>query len=218
MVVPSFRLSRVLTKAAELAAPGRTLGVGHYLRAVVSLSLDEEPMPVWDYPPQVSHNTFSAETLLWGLGHTAWTPVSDAPEVADIMKALDGREPVEDVQYLMTVENGRLVLRPTSILGEYAIGGTHGGRASGLGLLTHFEDQYAGVGPSELLELEELINNPLVREAELQRFFEDHPHFSRMWDYRDVFPHVFLTREEEGPLVPDFVLSTRRRTEPQWST
>ena len=205
-VVPGHRLSKVLTRAAELAAPGQTIGVGHYLRAVVSLSLDEEPMGAPGFPGQVMHNTFSVETLLWGLGYTAWTPVAAAPEVADLLSSLAAREPVEDVPYLMTLEEGRLVLRPTSVLGGYAIGGARDERASGLGVLTHFGDQYAAVRPSEILELEDLINDPRAKEAQLQRFFEDHPHFFRMFDHRDVFPHVYLTREEEGPLVPDFLL------------
>jgi hypothetical protein len=205
-VIPGFRLAQVMTKAADLAAPGKTIGVGHYLRAIIALSLDEEPEPAWGFPGQVVHNTFSLETLLWGLGYTAWTPVPDAPEVANLLTALEGREPTEDFQYLMTVENGRLVLRPTSALDSYTIVDNSGKHAGGLGLLTHFKDQYAGVRPVEILELEELINNPLVKEPELQRFFEDHPHFFRMWDFRDVYPHVYLTREEEGPLVPDFIL------------
>lgn len=60
--------------------------------------------------------------------------------------------------------------------------------------------------PSEILELEELVNDPRAREAQFQRFFEEHPHLFRVFDHRDVFPHVYLTREEEGPLIPDFLL------------
>lgn len=115
-VALGHRLAEVLTRAAGLAAPGRTIGVGHYLRAVVSLSLDEEPGEAYGFEGQVMHNTFSVETLLRGLGYTAWTPVSAAPEVAELLSSLDGREPVEDVSYPMTLEEGRLVLRPTSVL------------------------------------------------------------------------------------------------------
>jgi len=112
----------------------------------------------------------------------------------------------EDVQYLMTFESNRIVFRPTSVLDTYLMRNPLGVESTELALLTHFRDQYAGVRPSEILELEELINDPRAKEGDLQRFFENHPHFFRMWDYRDVYPHVYLTREDEGPLIPDFIL------------
>ena len=205
-VVPGTRLCRVLDKAVDLAGPNKTLGVGHFLRAIVALTLDEEPEPAYGFPGQVLHNTFSAETLLWGLGYTAWTPVAEAPEVHNILQALDGREPAEDLQYLMTYEDDRIVFRPSSVLDAYHVRSPTGITSMTLALLTHFQDQYAAVRPTEILELEDLINNPRIKEDELQRFFEAHPHFFRMWDYRDVYPHVYLTREDEGPLIPDFIL------------
>ena len=30
-----------------------------------------------------------------------------------------------------------------------------------------------------------------------------------MWDFREVFPQVYLTREDAGPLLPDFLLLDR---------
>src|SRR5712692_3090598 len=103
-VRPGPRLCRVLARAIELAAPGKTIGAGHFLKTVVSLTLDEAAEPAYGFPGQVLHNTFSAETLLWGLGYTAWTPVEQAPGVRDILAALDGRSPIDDFQYLMTLE------------------------------------------------------------------------------------------------------------------
>jgi hypothetical protein len=205
-IVPGVKLCGVLDKAANLAEPKKTIGVGDFLRAVVSLTLDEEPEPAYGFPNKVIHNTFSAETLLWGLGYTAWTRLSDAPEVKHILKALDGREPVEDFQYLMTFESNKIIFRPTSVLDTYRMQATRGGESTRLALLTHFQDHYAGVMPSEILELEDLVNNPRAKEKDLQQFFETHPHFFRMWDYRDIYPHVYLTREDEGPLIPDFIL------------
>jgi hypothetical protein len=103
------------------------------------------------------------------------------------------------------VEEGRIVFRTTSVLDSYKIR-TFPESNNQLALLTHFKDQYAGVRPSEILELEDLINHPKVNELDFQVFFEEHPHFFRMWDYRDIYPHVFLTREDMGPLIPDFIL------------
>lgn len=205
-VFPSSKLCRVLDKAVQLAQPNKTIGVGHFLRAVVSLSLDEEPLLADGFENQVIHNTFSIETLMWGLGHTAWTPLSSAPELRNILEILGGREPVEDFDYLLTTEGNRLVFRPTSILDAYRMDSGRGVTGSRVALLTHFRDQYAGVTASEILELEDLINNPHVREQDLQKFFESHPHLLRFFDYREFHPQVFLTREDQGPLIPDFIL------------
>jgi hypothetical protein len=78
-----------------------------------------------------------------------------------------------------------------------------------LALLTHLKDRYAAVTPNELLELEDLINSPSSAEQDLQRFFELHPQFLRLWDHREVFSQVYLTREDDGPLIPDFLLLDR---------
>jgi len=51
-----------------------------------------------------------------------------------------------------------------------------------------------------------MINNPQASESDFQSYFEKHPQFFRMWDYRDVHPHVYLTREDQGAPLPDFVL------------
>jgi len=208
-VIPGHRLCAVLTKAAELAAPSRTIGAGHYLKAVVALTLDEPAFPAPGFESQVIHNTFSAETLLWGLGHSAWTPIEEAPEVRDVLSALDGRNLIDDFQYLVSVEAKRLVFRPVSRLDGFAMERDDGLATERLAVLTHLRDQYAGVTADELLELEDLVNSPRVKEQDLQRFFENHSQFLRIWDFREVFPQVYLTREDEGPLIPDFLLLDR---------
>lgn len=205
-VYPGAKLCRVLDRAVQLAQPRQTIGVGHFLRAVVSLSLDDEPMPADGFENQVIHNTFSIETLLWGLGHTAWTPIPSVPELRSILEILGGREPIEDIDYILTSEENRLVFRPTSVLDAYRMDSGGGKTSTRVALLTHFRDQYAGVTASEILELEDLINNRYVREEDLQRFFELHPHLLRFFDYRQIHPQVYLTREDEGPLIPDFIL------------
>lgn len=205
-VVPGERLCLVLTKAARLAEPGKTIGVGHFLRAIAAVTREDGEKPAYGFDNQVLHSTFSIETLMWGLGYHAWTPLSDAPEVKDLFAAIEGREPTEDFQYLMAVEEGRIVFRPTSILDPYYLEEKAGIVRPSLAVLTHFKGQYAGITPSELMELEDLINNTQAREEDIQYFFEKHPQFFRRWDYRDIFPHVFLTREDTGPLIPDFLL------------
>jgi CspA family cold shock protein len=54
-------------------------------------------------------------------------------------------------------------------------------------------------------ELEALINDPHVREADLHDFFERHPDFILNDDYRAAHSKVVL-ESDEGPLIPDFLL------------
>lgn len=55
-------------------------------------------------------------------------------------------------------------------------------------------------------ELEWLVNREATTEAELQAFFEKHPQFLLGSDYRTLHPQVVLHRDEEGPLIPDFLV------------
>ena len=59
---------------------------------------------------------------------------------------------------------------------------------------------------SEIARLECLINDPQVRELQIQRFLEGHPNFLRGLNYRNIYPQVVLEREGQGPLKPDFIL------------
>lgn len=58
----------------------------------------------------------------------------------------------------------------------------------------------------EAAELEALINDPATRERDLQAFFEEHPHLLAGSSYDRVIPHPILARDQEGPLIPDFML------------
>jgi hypothetical protein len=207
-VVPGQRLAGVLNEAVSELAGAKVIGVGHFLRAIVRLTLDQSAHDVGylGFPGQVVHNTFSAETLLWGLGHTAWTPVSKAPELKVILENLDRRHPIDDHEYLMTREGGRLVFRPTSVLDPFDVARKEGQPARRLAVLPHFAQNYGGFQPSDILAFEDLINSKKSREVDLQKFLERHPAFLRLWDFRDVYPQVVLTREQDGELIPDFLL------------
>lgn len=93
-----------------------------------------------------------------------------------------------------------------SELGSYSVLPASAKGAQQSALLTQLQQQTGLVTPDELLELEDLINSARTKESDFQRFFERHPHFLRMWDHREVHPQVCLTRESEGPLIPDFIL------------
>lgn len=207
-VIPGQRLCNVLNRAV-LSAKKNTIGVGDFLKAVVRISIDDEPWDAIGFPGQVIHETFSIETLMCGLGYTPWTPIEDAPRVRNILDALDGRDPREDLDYFLTLENNRIVFRATTPLGSFTQQRESGLLVPQHAALTHFQSQFGTFTPAEVLELEDLINNTRTQEQQLQSFFESHPHFLRIWDHREVFPHVYLSREEEGSLVPDFILLDR---------
>ncbi|MBA4020284.1 MAG: hypothetical protein C0483_24245 [Pirellula sp.] len=205
-VKPSARLCSILDVATALATPGKTIGVGHYLRAIINVTRTNGEEPAIGFTDQVLHSTFSIETLMWGLGYHAWTPLAKAPKVQELFAAIEGQETAEDIPYLLTTEGNRIVFRAMSILDPYLLAGANGEARPNLAVLSHFREQYGSVTPSELMELEDLINHPRAKELDLQLFFEKHPQFFRRWDKRDVFPHIYLRREDDGPLVPDFLL------------
>ena len=56
-------------------------------------------------------------------------------------------------------------------------------------------------------EFQVLLNKPKLKEAELQKFFETHPHFLKGLDYSRMVPHPVLERMDgQGNLIPDFFL------------
>ena len=55
-------------------------------------------------------------------------------------------------------------------------------------------------------QLEDLIASNATQEADLQRFFEQHPEFLLGSDYEELHPHVVLSRAGDSDLIPDFIL------------
>jgi SpoVK/Ycf46/Vps4 family AAA+-type ATPase len=56
-------------------------------------------------------------------------------------------------------------------------------------------------------EFQALLNKPKLKEAELQKFFETHPHFLKGLDYSRMVAHPVLERlDGQGNLIPDFFL------------
>ena len=58
----------------------------------------------------------------------------------------------------------------------------------------------------EISEFDRLINDPDTRERHLQTFLEEHPNFLRGLNYQDIYPQIVLERDDDGPLMPDFIL------------
>lgn len=129
------------------------------------------------------------------------------PEVQAILHAIaacvDGSE---DYPYVLFHDGDGIRVRTTSILGDYVQNSDSGLLVPHRAILTHLEE-IGFLTAQSIEELEEMINDHRVGERDLQDFFERHPGFLRQWDHRDVFPHVYLTRPEAGPLIPDFLLT-----------
>lgn len=156
-----------------------------------------------------SERSYSADLLALAFGGRRDTALSELPKAQEFLKRLKAYpDAAEDFQYTLALDGDRLVFRVTSVLGDYVQRTDGGILVSQRAILSHFKDRFGGFTLDEIEELEELINNPKTRERQFQNFFERHPHFFRRWDYREVHPHVYLTRDKH-PLVPDFILSDR---------
>jgi anti-anti-sigma factor len=53
---------------------------------------------------------------------------------------------------------------------------------------------------------EDLINSQRTRESDIHHFFEEHPTFLLGQEYRQLHSKVLLERNDDGPLIPDFML------------
>jgi len=64
----------------------------------------------------------------------------------------------------------------------------------------------AAIWRNQLEEFEELLDDAKSNENSFQLFFERHPHFLKGVDYSRVLAHPSLIREDDGSLIPDFML------------
>lgn len=120
-----------------------------------------------------------------------------------------GRVPREadDFQYVLCIEEGEIVFRAASVLADFPMRVSDGSLIGNRGLLTHLKEKFGIFTPDEIAELEDLLRNAKSIERDFQKFFESHPHFLRRWDYREVYSQVYLSRNDQGPLIPDFILT-----------
>ncbi len=58
----------------------------------------------------------------------------------------------------------------------------------------------------EIAALEELVNDATIKEHAIQKFLEEHPNFIRGLNYNNIYPQIVLERENDGSLIPDFIL------------
>lgn len=70
---------------------------------------------------------------------------------------------------------------------------------------SRFDRRYAELFGSDLRELEALVNQPKVREKDLERLLLSNPLFLRGLNYRRVYPQVVLDRPGQRSLIPDII-------------
>jgi Domain of unknown function (DUF4263) len=109
-----------------------------------------------------------------------------------------------DAGLIVHYERGRYVVNPALKLREQIEGRYYYGPADKRpkGFITVHRDRLGRHLAVD--EFEWLINREDVSEQELQRFFENHPHFLSM--SHTAMPRVRLQRHDGSVLIPDFVL------------
>lgn len=187
--------------ALDLAGEAPTVGAVHFLQAIVKHT--QLGGGTW-----VSRSV-AADALVYLLTGDRKAAFTETTALQRLVKTLEqSPDGADDYQYVVALEGDRFVFRVVSTVDDFVEQNDTGLWLPHRGLLTHL----GGIGlftSDEIEELEELMNDPRAAEAQFQEFFERHPHFLRRWDHREVHPHVYLTREDDGPLVPDFILTNR---------
>jgi len=198
-------------RATEFAGKSKTITSHNFCCAIADTLLKPWQGEVANLPPLIEflgicHSERSKhETSMFD---GAPRILEDMPQTRRIIEAL-GQVPSDpdDFQYVLCIEKGEIVFRAISVLGDFPMRASDGDIIGNRGLLTHFKEKFGIFTPDEIAELEEMIRNPKASEKDFQKFFESHTHFFRRWDYREVYPQVYLSRHEQGPLVPDFILT-----------
>jgi hypothetical protein len=197
--------------AIELAGQAKTITCSHFCRAISDTFLSPWQGAAADVPPLIEFvGLCSGERIQHGgFGFDSVPRVlEDMPRTRQVIESL-AKIPTEpdDFQYGLCIEEGKVVFRAFSVLGDFHVRASNDDIVGTRGLLTHLKDRFGMFTPDEIGELEEMIRNPAASEGDFQKFFEAHPHFFRRWDYREVYSHVYLTQGDQGPLIPDFILT-----------
>jgi Shedu protein SduA, C-terminal len=100
--------------------------------------------------------------------------------------------------------SGKLRVVPSTDLGSARLALAPGQALSATPIITYRSTRRFWL--PEASKLEALINDPSVREQDLQSFFEESPHLLAGVSYDRVVPHPVLSRDQDGPLIPDFML------------
>jgi hypothetical protein len=197
VATPSWQFVHLLQRAIRRRTDADILGTRDILRAWLKATASINSRP------------WTIDLLCLALAGDPSAPLSAVPAATRLLRHLDSmEESTEDFAYCISVSGDRLTFRVASTLDDYL---HDSGRepAPQRAMLTHLREQFGVFTAGEIYELEDLINSPRTLERDLQIFFDRHPHFLRRGDYREVFSQTYLSREDRGPLIPDFILTDR---------
>jgi hypothetical protein len=188
-------------RVRKRARESKVIGTYDFLTTLVEIALEKGD--------QYQDRPFGLDMLAHLFSGVKSTSLSEVPRVVEFLQCLQKHvDGCEDFQYILTLEENRIAFRVVTVLDDYVQETDSKLWVPHRALLTHL-GRIGLFSSDEIEELEELVNNSKTKEAEFQKFFENHPHFLRKWDYREVHPHIYLTRENDGPLIPDFILTNR---------
>jgi len=207
-------------RAIELAGADKTITSHHFCRSITDTLLNSRQYEFAkkgefaNTPPLIDflgicHGEHPKQRYATSpLFEETWRILQNMPRSRQVIEAL-GQVPPEpdDFQYVLCMEKGEIVFRATSVLADFHMRASDGSMTGNRGLLTHLKEKFGLFTPDEIGELQDLLRNPKSIERDFQKFFESHPHFFRRWDYREVYSQVYLARDDQGPLVPDFILT-----------
>ena len=194
----SSTTTTLLESASRHVGSTRSLGSAQLLKAIVTHAVEN---------PGYTGRWVTLDHIIAAAAGDRQRDVNDVPQLKELLRlASNSVDGVEDYQYILSFDDTGIRFRVVSTLGDYAQVTEAGLWVPQRALLTHI-DSYGFFTSESIDELESLINDASAREQTFQEFFERHPNFLRQWDYREVHPHVYLQREEMGPLIPDFILT-----------
>jgi hypothetical protein len=117
---------------------------------------------------------------------------------------------LDNLGFLVTFENGRYRVGPALTPGERQVEGHFyfgpaDNRPSQDGKYYTVDRDNLGI-QYEVEVFEALINKPDVTEHDIQKFFEEHPHFLLLTRLMQALPQIHLPDEMGNLLIPDFIL------------
>jgi len=175
------------------------IGDGRKWRSIPFLILmpDTEPL-------RVGLGPFDDKVIRYGSNEDAYRRIE---EVVAAYRERLLRE-LDNLGFLVSYDHGRYrvgpALRPNAVLeGELYLGVADNRRDSGR-YYTVSRDFY-GI-QFEVEQFEALINRPDVSEQDLQRFFEENPHFLAAGRLMRPIAHARLDTRDGQVLIPDFIL------------
>jgi hypothetical protein len=195
---PSLQLADVIDAAIKLRQDNQSLTTADVMRAWFTASER-------DY----NHRAWTIDLLAEVYTGNREAEYESIEEVRFLLERLEiSAKRADDFSFFVAEEGDRIVFRVASTLDDFVDRGDT--RRIRRAVLTHFRDNFGGFTIEEIDRLETLIQpSRHSSEADLQDFFDEHPHFFRQWDFREIKSQVYLAREEDGPLVPDFILTDR---------